>query len=137
MSTAVLPGSFVPVDAETGKRVQARRLALGMSVKKLAELAGVDRGRLAKLEEGDQSIRPATLGAVESALRRLEHEMGMDEVRPVGDPSQGLVEFTVTGSHGVSAVVKGPVKDLEALQAAVAKLVAEMRDEGQGKSANP
>ena len=137
MLTTALPTRFGGVDAETGKRVQARRLALGMSVKKLAELAGVDRGRLAKLEDGDPSIRPATLGAVESALRRLEHEMGMDEVRPVGDPAEGLVEFTVRGNFGVSAVVKGPIRDLDKLQAAVSKLVKEMQAEEGDNSATP
>ena len=38
------------------------------------------------------------------------------------------MEFTIEGNFGVRAVVKGPVKDMDELQRAVAKLVREMRN---------
>lgn len=47
-------------------------------------------------------------------------------VRPIGDPNDGLVEFRVSGAFGVQAVVRGPIRDIDALQAAVSKLIAGM-----------
>lgn len=53
--------------------------------------------------------------------------------RAVGNPSDDLVEFSVEGNFGVRAVVKGPVRDIEALREAVAKLIADMnRDAPNG-----
>lgn len=48
-------------------------------------------------------------------------------VHPIGDPSDELVEFRVSGAFGVSAVVRGPIRDIDALQAAASKLIADMR----------
>lgn len=48
-------------------------------------------------------------------------------VKPIGDPSEGLVEFRVSGAFGVQAVVRGPITDIDALQAAVSRLIAGMR----------
>lgn len=112
-------------EKEVGHRIRDRRLALGLSVKALAERARVDRGRLAKLEAGDLSIRAATIGAVQSALDRLEREMGMD-VTPVDDGG-GEVEFRVSGNFGVDVVVKGPVENLDALEASVNRLIVRMQ----------
>ena len=50
-------------------------------------------------------------------------------VTPLGDPSDELVEFRVSGAFGVQAVVRGPIRDIDALQAAVSKLIAGMRVE--------
>jgi transcriptional regulator with XRE-family HTH domain len=117
--------------AKLGMSVEARRVKLGMSVKALAEKAGVDRSRVVAIEAGEPTVRAATLGAVEAALDRLEDEMGMRDADPsphaIGDPSEDLVEFTVEGNFGVRAVVKGPVRDLDALQAAVSKLIRDMQ----------
>lgn len=54
---------------------------------------------------------------------------GLTEPRPIGEPSDELVEFRVSGSFGVQAVVRGPIRDIDALQAAVSKLIADMRTE--------
>ena len=43
----------------------------------------------------------------------------------------GLMEFEVTGDFGVRVVVKGPVSDAAALEAAVARLVRDIRAGGQ------
>lgn len=128
MAARVTPLEWAPVnDAETGRRIRERRTRLGMTVKALAERAGVDRGRLAKLEAGDLHVRSTTIGAVEGALDRLEHEMGMD----IPSDDSGVVEFRVSGNFGVDVVVKGPVSNLEALEAAVSRLVSRMQAEQQ------
>lgn len=114
------------VDGETAQRVKSRRMALGMSVKKLAESAGIDRGTLTALESADPRTRESTVGAVEAALSRLEHEMGMD-LPPLTEAD--LVEFRVSGNFGVDVVVKGPLRDAEQLEASVARLVERMQRE--------
>lgn len=65
-------------EGEIGPELRQRREALGLSVRQLASLAQVDRGRLAALESGDPAVRASTIGAVRSTLERLEHEMGED-----------------------------------------------------------
>lgn len=47
--------------------------------------------------------------------------------RPVEESLDDLVEFTIEGNFGVKAVVKGPIRDIDALQAAVSRLVAGMQ----------
>lgn len=59
------------------------------------------------------------------------------EVRPIGDPSDDLVEFTVEGRSGVRAVVKGPVRDMDAMQAAVSRLIAGMESDTSNTRAVP
>lgn len=112
------------MDDDIGQRLRDRRLRMGISVRHLAEEAEVDRGRLAKLEAGSPTVRDTTIGKVEAALTRLEHEMGMDPEAGNGD---AMVEFRVSGNLGVDVVVKGPVKDLQALEASVARIVAQMQ----------
>lgn len=135
MLTMERPTSVMPVDREVGRRIKERRTRLGMHVIDLAERAGIDRGRLAEIEKGKAAnTRDTTIARIERALDALEHEMSIDVdlppgVRRVGDPAEGIVEFTVEGNFGVRAVVKGPISDLDQLQEAVAKLIAGMKSE--------
>lgn len=117
-----------------GPRIRERRARIGMSVKALAERAGVDRGRLAEIEAGAaKNVRPATIGAIERALDELEVEKGVADsdlpagAHRVGDPADDLVEFTIEGTGGIRAVVKGPIRDMAALQAAAQKLIEGMQ----------
>lgn len=130
MSVMTTPTRFVAVNENPGAEIQERRLKLGMSVKGLAERAGIDRGRLAALEAGADNVRDTTIGAVRAALDRIEHEMGMD--LPARDLGDGLVEFAIEGNFGVRAVVKGPIRDLAALQEAVSRLVRDMQTDESG-----
>lgn len=129
MSVALLGARLSAVDDDSGARIAQRREDLGMSVKSLAERAGIDRGVLTRIEKG-QGARTTSVRLVERALDELEHEMGIDVpsvvAQPVGDPEGGLVEFTVEGHFGVKAVVKGPIRDIDKLQEAVGRLIAGM-----------
>jgi len=129
MSVTAEATRFHPVTAREGAEIEDRRTRLGMSISGLARAAKVDRGRLSALEKGDESVRDTTIGAVKSALDRLEVEMGMDTAsQDLGDDRNGdLVEFTIEGNFGVRAVVRGPIRDLDALQEAVGKLVKDMQ----------
>lgn len=122
-------GRLSAVNDDSGAQMRARRKRLGMTIGALAERADVHRDTLSAIERGESDPQTSTAGRIERALDELEHEMGMDlpsVVRPIGDPDAGLVEFTVEGHFGVRAVVKGPIKDIDKLQAAVAKLMAGM-----------
>ena len=130
MSAATQPVGLRLVDdnAETGRRIRERRTALRMTVKDLAARAGVDRGRLAKLEAGDSSVRSTTIGAVEAALTEVEQ---LTSPLPPQPADEGVVEFRVTGNFGVDVVVKGPVRDLPALEASVNRILSRMQSERQ------
>lgn len=129
MSVTELAAKLSAVDENVGARIAERREHLGMSVKALAERAGVDRGVLARIEAGGNA-RTTSVRLIERALDELEHEFGMDVpsvvAQPVGDADDGLVEFTVEGHFGVRAIVKGPIRNIDALKSAVADLIAGM-----------
>ena len=135
MSAMALPVTFDPVeDSGRAEQIRARRVRLGISVKALALRAGVDRGTLASLEAGDERIREATYGSVERALDLLEQEMG---VEPAAGPLADVVEFRVSGDFGVDVVVKGPVRDMAAMEESVARLLARIQAGREGgKSPN-
>ena len=130
MNAHALAPTVSGMSGDEGARIRERRTRIGIGVKGLAERAGVDRGRLTEIEKGAPA-RDSTIGALERALSELEHEMGLDlplppGVTPIGEAGQGLVEFSIEGAFGVRAIVKGPVADIEALQKAVAELIASM-----------
>lgn len=114
------------VSEQTGERIQQRRARLGMSVRELATRAGVDRGRLAALEKGEGQARATTIALVETALDQLEAEMGYDESDKIATEDESVVEFRVTGNFGVDVVVRGPVRDMAALEDSVGRLIARM-----------
>ena len=110
-----------------GEAIKTRRKALGVTVKALAERAGVDRGRLAAIEDG-ASARTSTIGAIERALSDLEEEMG----GPYDKPDRGLVTFRLSGNFGVDVVVQGPVENLDELEEKVERLIQRMRSQDNG-----
>lgn len=87
-------------EGEIGPELKRRREALGLSVRQLASLAKVDRGRLGALERGEPGVRPSTIGAVRSALERLEQELGQD--------SPDLVTNTIELPDGTKVTFVGP-----------------------------
>ena len=117
--------NVLSVNERSGDRIRERREALGMSVSALAKEAEVDRTYLGDFEKGLVSPKGSWVGAVDSALARIEEEAGMDTPSR-GDNGDDLVEFTIEGNFGVRAVVKGPVRDMAELKAAVADLIREM-----------
>lgn len=115
------------VTTGAGEAIRKRRTALGVTVKALAEKAGVDRGRLAAIEDG-ATARASTIGAIEAALARLEQEMS----GPYDEPdSGGMVTFRMSGDFGVDVVVQGPVENLAELESSVERLIQRMRSRGQ------
>lgn len=109
--------SLAPV-ALTGEQIVARRTALNMTRKALADRAGIDRGQLAKIENGTTKARDATLGAVEAALIKAE-----TAERPAATPQ--IVTFRLAG-QGLNVTVEGPIDNLEDLEASVRRLVQQI-----------
>lgn len=115
-------------------QVRPRRNRLGMKINELAQEAGISRDTLSDLEAGNKKPQPDTVNKVLTALDRIEREVGLNPettplppgVRPVGDPTYDLVEFTIEGNFGVRAVVRGPISDIDALRKAAADLIAGM-----------
>jgi transcriptional regulator with XRE-family HTH domain len=99
----------------------------------LAAEAGVNMDTLSDLEAGKRRPQPGTLNKVLDALDRLERETGLGPgslppgARRIGDPADDLIEFTIEGTDGIKAVVKGPIRDMDELQAAAQKLIQGMR----------
>lgn len=138
--------SVAAVTEEAGGRIAERRTRLGLSVSALARAAGVDRGRLAKIEDGTAAkVRPATIGAIERALDELEaakREAPLPEgVRPIGDPADDLYEVAIEdGTRRV--VVKGRPKDArerqeiaETAMRLLREAEADSRRAGRGRAA--
>jgi transcriptional regulator with XRE-family HTH domain len=111
--------SVAAVTEGAGQRIAERRTRLGLSVRALAQVAGVDRGRLAKIEDGTATnVRAATIGAIERALDELEaqRETPLPEgVRSIGDPADDLYEVALE-EGGRRVVVKGRPKDAQERQ---------------------
>ena len=133
MSVAHVTTSVGAVTSESaGAGIQRRRLEIGISVAELARRAGVDRGRLTALENGER-VRDTTLAAVTRALADLEHELGMDVPSVVEAPTAAapsMIRFTVEGVYGAKAlVVEGPVENIAELEAAVDKIMRRLAGE--------
>lgn len=120
------------VNSDRGEQIKDRLERLGISDREFYAKTGIDRKTLNRAIAGAAGVRGSTFMAIEAALDKLEAVMRGEPVAHA--PSEDLVEFTIEGNFGVRAVVKGPVKDMDELQRAVARLVREMRgDEGSGQ----
>lgn len=128
MTAQTEPNTLSVVEQHRGRRIAERREALGLSVSELARHAHLDRGTLTNVEADRPKVRPATYGAVEAALSKLEEEMGMDDgPSPVADSE--MVEFHISGNFGVDVVVKGPLREVDQLEASVSRLLAKMQQQ--------
>lgn len=117
-------------ETSSGAEMARRRTRLGMTINHLAKESGVDRETITKLEKGGGRHRDSTIGALLSTLSRLEHEMGVDLPAASSDlAAEGLVEFAISGSFGVSIIMKGPVKNVAEMEAAASRLVEKMQAE--------
>jgi transcriptional regulator with XRE-family HTH domain len=127
----------VVTDSERGERIQERLDALKISDREFHEVTGIDRKTLRRAVAGNQSVRPNTYRTIEDWLDRLEKQResfaGLKSQRgDVSDPGDDLIEFRLSGNFGVDVVVKGPMRDRGELEAAVTRLLREMR--GQSDS---
>lgn len=112
-------------DETRGQAIKRRREAIGMSVTELAERAGVDWETVDRAEQ--DSARGTSYVKLEKVLDDLEEEIGGPPEHP-----EHSVEFMLEGNFGVRVRVKGPVDDLPALEASVARLIRQMGQQSEG-----
>jgi DNA-binding XRE family transcriptional regulator len=120
---------------EIAERVRRARVEKGWSKEEAARKAGISAITWKRIEDG-LNVHDGKLSAATRLLDEVEQIAPEGVVaRPLGDPNDDLVEFTVEGNFGVRAVVKGPVRDMDAMQAAVSKLISGMQVEESNKRA--
>ncbi|MEM8687786.1 MAG: helix-turn-helix domain-containing protein [Pseudomonadota bacterium] len=72
------------------RHIRMARSGLGLSVRDLAELAGVNKATIVRLEAGIQPARPSTIDAVRRALEEAGASFLTDE-----DPDTIVVAITL------------------------------------------
>ena len=114
----------------------------------LVDATGADPGTIADFLAGTRWPKLGTQGKIERALQwppgvirqigngadpdgvgaraQSETEPLPEGTRQTGDPADDLVEFNVRGSFGVRAVVRGPIRDIDALPEAISNFIANM-----------
>lgn len=113
-------GHLRDLDNETrGAALAARREAAGITAVELEKETGIARQTIARAEKGQAS--KATYRQLEAWYDRFDEETGANA------PSNGIIEFTVEGDFGVRVVVKGPIRDAEAIEQSVARIVRNIR----------
>lgn len=98
-------------------------------LRKTAEGQGtMPRPRRTTFEAIDRTARwPAgTAEAVWEGAEPPEPTELPEGARQIGDPEDDIVEFDVRGSFGVRAVVRGPIRDIDRMQEAVSRLIAQL-----------
>lgn len=116
-------------NTERAAKIHERLEALGISDREFADRSGIDRKALRRAANGGP-VRGTTYTAIETWLNTLEAEVGVGAppgARQIGDPADDLWEFTIENSDGLKAVVKGPIRDMDELQAFAQKLIRDMR----------
>jgi transcriptional regulator with XRE-family HTH domain len=132
MTQRVTPTNLGRVaDENRGAAVRARREHLGMKVEPLAKLAGVDRGKLAKFERGEDQPSEPWISRVERALDAFEAETGHEQGEGAKDVEPEPIRLTFHDIFGVGEIIaEGPADKPDELIAAVTKLIAELRAQG-------
>jgi hypothetical protein len=128
---AAVPQFALVTDGERGQRIQARLDALRISDREFQQTTGIDRKTLRRAVAGETHVRENTYRTIEDWIDRLERQSQGFEGLKAKDPADDLIEFELSGNFGVRVVVKGPIRDQEALEASVARLIREMRGEGK------
>jgi transcriptional regulator with XRE-family HTH domain len=112
-----------PVRTSSGRDVAARRDRIGMTIRELAESAGVSRDTLSDWEHGKRNPQSETVERVLAELDRLEEEMGIT-APPGHATAPGMVRFEVTGVYGADAlVVEGPIESIAELEASIDRIM--------------
>lgn len=116
---------------DRGVELKERFDALGISYREWDERTGIDRQTLSRAFQGRS--QDSTYTAIDAELTRLErHVRGIPEDAPT--PEEDYVEFTAEGNFGVRVVVRGPVRNMDALREAVSKLIEDMKTDNPGHS---
>lgn len=130
---------FPRVDSEqqgAGSRLQARRKSLGMPATRLAKEAEVNREHLSAVENGHKIPTAEWVRRVELAMDRYARETGQEpseaEASAPASESAEPIRLTFHDVFGIGEIIaEGPGDKPDELVAAVVKLLAEIRNQGQ------
>lgn len=116
----------IVTDDGRGAAVRTRRERLGMSKAALAKLAGVDRGKLQRFEDGEDTPSARWIAGIERALDDFEAETGHDQAEP---EKPSMIRVEVQGVYGAKAlVVEAPPENLPELEAMVDRIMRNLQD---------
>lgn len=123
-------------DEGRGRDIAERQDALGLSDRRLAVLAGVDRSSVEKARAG-QAKQDRIYRQLEQALEDEESRRAAGAPEPAAteddvDTSQ-YIEVKLAGNFGITATVKGPVDHPDELQRMLSAILQEMRGEPNGE----
>lgn len=132
-------GRLSPQDPRVGPALKARRKAMGMSIRTLAELTGHGRGSITKIEAGEAvQNQYEIIGSMDRVLSDYEHKMGMDlpsqvEVIKAPTPTEpGVVRVRVEGVYGAkSLIVEAPPENIHELEAMVDRIMRNLQQQGE------
>ena len=129
-------GVVLMSDGTRWHAIEQRYLRLGITSQRDLERAtnSVDMAvsRAAIMKAGQGKASDGTYARLEAALDKIEHEMTSEaeELAEAVVTEAGMVTFDLRGVFGAESVtVKGPVKNLAELEAAVEKLLRGPRDQ--------
>jgi transcriptional regulator with XRE-family HTH domain len=125
------------VDRKLGQRVRARRLEIGMSQERLAELLGVTFQQVQKYEKGVNRIAASRLFDISAALdvpvaRFFEGLVG-GRVEGVADESKDYVGDALATPEGAQLISLFASIKSQKVRRRVVELVKALTEEAEGK----
>ena len=117
-------------DSERGREIAERMEALGLSDRRMAVLANVDRSSVEKARAG-QAKQDRIYRQVEQALEDEETRRLGGATTPVASEEDvevsQFIEVNLSGNFGITAIVKGPVDRPEELERMLSAILKQMK----------
>lgn len=119
------------IDKRLGERVRARRLEIGMSQEKLADLLGVTFQQVQKYEKGVNRIAASRLAAISGALEMSVSEFYEGLIENSRDPTSTprSLDRALANPHAVELVVLYDTIKNQQVRKRVLELVRAMASE--------
>jgi transcriptional regulator with XRE-family HTH domain len=126
------------IDRKIGQRVRSRRLEIGMSQEKLAELLGVTFQQVQKYEKGVNRIAASRLHDISSALdmpvSRFFEGLGPARGAGVAEASEAYIDDALATPEGTQLIALFASIKNPKVRRRVVELVRALADEaGEGK----
>ena len=117
-------------DSERGREIAERMEALGLSDRRMAVLANVDRSSVEKARAG-QAKQDRIYRQVEQALEDEETRRLGGTTTPAASEEDievsQFIEVNLSGNFGITATVKGPVDRPEELERMLSAILKQMK----------
>ena len=121
------------VDRRLGQRVRTRRLEIGMSQEKLAELLGVTFQQVQKYEKGVNRIAASRLfdisAALDMTIARFFEGIGSPRGKGVAEEEQGFIHDALSTPEGMQLIALFASIKSQKVRRRVVELVRALADE--------